>query len=268
MGGIEMAYEYVTLEKEQGVAVITLNRPDRLNALGTRILNDLTAAIDEVSGDDEVRVVVFTGSGRGFCAGADLVEPSPFAAEERWLRVKPMARYGNLMLRLRNLEKPTIAAVNGIAAGGGFSLAMACDIRIASEDARFSSIFVRRALVVDMGLSYLLPRAVGTSKALELMYTGDIIDAQEAKEIGLVSKVVPHDDLPGVTKELATRIANGPPIAIELTKKAVYAAQETNNFASALSYESWAQEVCTASEDAQEGVRSFLEKREPVYKGK
>jgi 2-(1,2-epoxy-1,2-dihydrophenyl)acetyl-CoA isomerase len=119
-----------------------------------------------------------------------------------------------------------------------------------------------------MGLSYLLPRAVGTSKALELMYTGDIIDAQEAKEIGLVSKVVPHDDLPGVTKELAIRIANGPPIAIELTKKAVYAAQETNNFASALSYESWAQEVCTASEDAQEGVRSFLEKREPVYKGK
>lgn len=263
-----MTYEYVTLEKEEGVAIITLNRPERLNSLGAKIMDELTAATEEIANDDQVRVVVLTGAGRGFCGGADLVEPSPFATEERYLRIKPMARFSNLMLHLRSLEKPVIAAVNGIAAGGGFSLAACCDIRIASESARFSAIFVKRALVPDMGLTYLLPRLVGTSKALELMFTGDIIDAQEAKEIGLVSKVVPADQLLDEAKKLAGRIANGPPIAIELAKKAVYAAEGTNDFATALAYESWAQGVCIASEDAQEGVKSFLEKREPVFKGK
>ncbi len=270
-----MAYEHVTLERENVIALITLNRPERLNSLGTKMLDELTAALEEVATDDQIRVVILTGAGRGFCGGADLAElggaPAELGgapAEQRNLRTKPLSRYGNLMLHLRSLEKPIIAAVNGIAAGGGFSLAMCCDIRIASETARFSSIFVKRALVPDMGLTYLLPRAVGTSKALELMFTGDIINAQEAKEIGLVSKVVPADQLIDEAKKLAGRIAKGPPLAIELAKKAVYAAEETSNFATALAYEAWAQGICITSEDAREGIASFLEKREPVFKGK
>jgi len=264
-----MAYEYIILEKEEGVATIILNRPDRLNALGTKIVDELTAVIEGIATDDEVKVVVLTGAGRGFCSGADLRGPgSPLFKEERYIKIKPLAGYGKLFLNIRNLEKPVIAAVNGIASGAGFSLAMVSDIRIASENAEFSSIFVRIGTVPDTCLCHTLPRVVGTAKALEMMFTGDVVYAQEAKEIGIVSKVVPADRLLDEVKKLAGRIAKGPSIAIELAKKSVYTAEEINNFDATLAYEAWAFGVVGQSEDLREGIAAFGEKREAKFKGK
>lgn len=264
-----MIRKHVNLKIEDGVATITLDYPEKLNALGMAIVKELTTAIAEVATDDEVKAVILTGAGRSFCSGADLTgEQNPLVPKERYYKIEPLAMYGNLFLNIRNLPKPIIGAINGIAAGAGFSLAMCCDIRIASENAEFSSIFVRVGTVPDTGLSYLLPRAIGTSKALELMFTGDFIDAHEANDIGIVSEVVPADELLNTAKTLANRIARGPSIAIELTKKAVYAAERTNDFASVLSYEAWAFGVCRDSEDLIEGAIAFREKREPHFKGK
>jgi 2-(1,2-epoxy-1,2-dihydrophenyl)acetyl-CoA isomerase len=172
------------------------------------------------------------------------------------------------VLRIVRMEKPVIAAVNGVAAGAGFGLAMACDIRIASENARFISAFVRRGLPVEWGLSHFLPRTVGLAKALEIMWTGEAIDAREAERIGLASKVVSPDDLMKETKGLATKLAKGPPIAIELIKRAVYTGLESNNLAAQLGYETYAAGVCVRTEDFGEGVKAFLEKREAVFKGR
>jgi 2-(1,2-epoxy-1,2-dihydrophenyl)acetyl-CoA isomerase len=161
-----------------------------------------------------------------------------------------------------------IAAVNGVAAGAGFGLAMACDIRIASENARFISVFVRRGLPVEWGLSYFLPRAVGTAKALEIMWSGRSVDASEAERIGLVSKVVPADDLMKETRTLAAKLSKGPSIAIELIKRTVYTGLQTNNLASQLGYETYAAGVCVHTQDFAEGVKAFLEKREAAFKGR
>ncbi|MFC2006447.1 enoyl-CoA hydratase/isomerase family protein [Chloroflexota bacterium] len=262
-----MDYETILLGKEGGVAVITLNRPEKLNALNVEMRAELASAITELNEDDDTKVLVFTGAGRGFCSGADLSPPSgDKKAMGRRLRLEPLAGFGRLARVLAGTDKPTIAAVNGVAAGAGFAITVACDIRIASENASFSAIFVRRALVPDTGISYFLPRIVGISKAVELCITGDIIDVKEAERIGLVSKVVPHDDLMREVKELATRLAGGPSIAIELAKRSVYRGLE-NNLTSQLIYEDWAQDLCHQSEDSQEGRRSFIEKRPPVFKG-
>ncbi len=263
-----MGYEYIIYEKEEGVATITLNRPERLNALGVQNVDELTAVIEEIATDDEVKAVILTGNGRGFCTGADLAGPgSPLLKKERHIRVKPLAGYGKLFLCIKNLEKPVIAAVNGIAAGAGFSLAMICDIRIASENAGFSSIFVKIGAAPDTCLCYTLPRVVGKAKALEMMFTGDTVEAKEAKELGIVSKVVPVDQLLAEAKELAGRIAKGPSLAIDITKKLVNAAEEINNFDAIFAYEAWAFEVLIKSEDLIEGTTAFLQKREAKFKG-
>jgi len=265
-----MSYQDAILEKEGGVAILILNRPDRLNALNARLMTEIANAVTEVDEDDEMKVLIITGAGRGFCSGADLI-PSPSTGERvmpgRRLLLEPMGGFGRIARVLASTDKPTIAAVNGVAAGAGFSIAVACDIRIASENARFSAIFVRRALVPDTGITYFLPRIVGISKAVELCITGDIIDAVEAERIGLVSKVVPHDDLIKEAKELATRLAKGPSVSIELAKRSVYKGLE-NDLATQLAYETWAYNVAIQTEDVQEGRRSFVEKREPVFKGR
>jgi enoyl-CoA hydratase/carnithine racemase len=264
-----MTYADIRVEKKDGVVLLTLNRPDKLNAVTWNSWWEISQAVRQVGEDDEARVLVITGSGRGFSAGTDLAAVVAGAGEA------PPAASRNERLRSRYLggvsvlacPKPTIAAVNGVAAGAGLSICLACDIRIASEEARFSAIWSRRALVPDMGCSYLLPRIVGISKALELMYTGDMIDAQEALAIGLVSQVVPADELTPTAMTLAGRIAKGPPMAIELTKRLAYRGWREEMEAQS-EYEEYLQRLCAESEDAQEGVRSFLEKREPVFKGR
>jgi 2-(1,2-epoxy-1,2-dihydrophenyl)acetyl-CoA isomerase len=264
-----MPYQDVILEKEDGVAILTLNRPDKLNALNARIMAEIASAVTEVDEDDDMKVLIITGAGRGFCSGADL---TPSTSGERVmpgrrLLLEPLTGLGRIARVIASTDKPTIAAVNGVAAGAGFSIAVACDIRIASENARFSAIFVRRALVPDTGITYFLPRIVGISKAVELCITGDMIDAKEAERIGLVSKVVPHDDLMKEAKEFATKIAKGPSVAIELAKRSVYKGLE-NDLATSLAYETWAYNVVLQTEDVQEGRRSFVEKREPVFRGR
>jgi len=273
-----VSYQNIVAEKEDSIMSITLNRPDKLNAIDATMLDELTKALQDADEDDEVKVIILTGAGRAFSSGADVttvsavVKPSmgqvPSVEPGRRVRLKPFAGFGDVALRLRDLDKPTIAAINGIAAGAGLSFALGCDIRIASEKAQFSLIFVRRGVVPDTGATYLLPRLVGTPKALELMFTGNMINAPEAERVGLVNQVVPHDNLMPATKELATRIAEGPSVAIELMKRAVYQGLETNNFASQLAYEGWAQELCYETEDVKEGVRAFLEKRKPEFSGR
>jgi 2-(1,2-epoxy-1,2-dihydrophenyl)acetyl-CoA isomerase len=264
-----MAYTDIRVEKKDGIVLLTLNRPDKLNAVTWNSWREITQAVQEVGEDDEARVLVVTGSGRGFCSGTDLAAAAASGGEG--------PREGSRRERLRSrylaaadvlaCPKPCIAAVNGVAAGGGLSLCLACDIRIASQEARFSAIWSRRALVPDFGCSHLLPRIVGMSKALELIYTGQMIDAQEALAIGLVSQVAAADELMPTAMALAERIAKGPPMAIELAKRLAYQGWR-QELEAQVEYEEYLQRLCIESEDAQEGVRSFLEKREPDFKGR
>jgi len=261
-----MTYNDISVEKRGGIVVLTLNRPDRLNAVTWNTWAEIEDAIQRSVEDDEVRVLVITGNGRGFCSGTDLVAAAgqQRPAQSRRERLRP--RYASCV-KLVACPKPAIAAVNGIAAGAGLALALACDIRIAGEEARFSAIWSRRALAPDFGCSYLLPRIVGIAKALELMYSGDIIDAEQALCIGLVSQVVAQDELMATALALAERIAQGPPVAIELTKRLAYQPWR-EALEAQVQYEEHFQRFCAESEDAQEGIRSFLEKRQAGFKGR
>jgi len=267
-----MSFENILFEKEGGIALITLNRPEKLNALNLPMMEELTKAVEDVVNDEDVRVLLLTGAGRGFCAGADTGGQAERAAiradgqrmvKSRHNQVAPLG----ISIFLHKMEKPTICAVNGVAVGIGLSIALACDIRIASENARFGALWVRRGLIPDGGGTYYLPRLIGTSRALELMYTGDIIDAREAERIGLVSRVVSQEELMPATKELAGKIAKGPAVALELTKRSVYKALN-NTIESQLDYELWGQSVCYTTEDHKEAIQATIEKREPVFKGR
>ncbi|MFH1487015.1 MAG: enoyl-CoA hydratase-related protein [Chloroflexota bacterium] len=264
-----MDYRELIFSLTDGVAVITLNRPEKLNALGPTLRTSLTEALKEVADNDAIRVMVLTGEGDAFCSGADV---GAYAEQIKGARVEPtrgsfLNLRGTFGLAIRNLDKPTIAAVNGVAAGAGFSLALACDIRIASEKARFTLAFIKRGLVPGNGATYLLPRLIGSSRACRLAFTGDTIGAGEAERIGLVDRIVPHDELQTAAMELAQRIAKLPPIALAFTKRAIYSGMEST-FESQLQYEAYAQNICRTTEDYREGVASFLEKREPVFKGR
>ena len=254
-----LTFKKIIVEKEDGVVKITLNRPEVLNALDTEIANELKTAIKNIGEDESVRAVVITGAGRGFCSGADLGASGD--------AVSGLSEIHAIIKGITNMEKPVIALMNGAAAGAGLDLAMACDIRIASEKAKLSEIFVKRGLLPDMGGTYFLPRLVGLGKAKELIFTGGIIDAKEAERIGLVNKVVPAEELESTGMELARKLAKGPTLAIGKAKIAINRAVESN-LDSALKEAFEAMSFILGTEDALEGVMAFVEKREPKFKGK
>ena len=265
-----MEYETLIVEKEDGIATITLNRPDRLNAMGGTMAEDLEQALEDTNSDEGVRVLIFTGAGRAFCSGFDMSTLGQDADEKSFIMVQRSPAAGGIRLfplQLQNFEKPTIAAVNGPAFGAGLSLALACDIRIAADRATFSQIFITRGLVPDTGSTYFLPRVVGMSKACEMVFTGEILDAEQAKDCGLVSRVVPHDKLMPAVRELAAKIAAGPPIAMKLAKRALYKGV-TADLGSAVEFEGYAERICFDTQDFREGIAAFLEKRKPEFKGK
>lgn len=261
-----MAVEGLDFSVEDGIATITFNRPERLNAVTEAMRTEVHRLATELRTDESVKVLVFTGAGDAFSSGADSSELTAdySGAIEPHILKRPLGWWA---LPVRHFPKPTIAAIPGITAGTTFSLALACDFRIASEKARFSMVFVKRGLVPDNGATYYLPRMIGTSKALELMLMGDTFDASEAERLGLVNRVVPHEDLMKVTREFAARIASGPSVAIELIKKGVYKGA-TGDLEGQLDFETLAQRICFQTEDFKEGITSFLEKRQPEFKGR
>jgi 2-(1,2-epoxy-1,2-dihydrophenyl)acetyl-CoA isomerase len=255
------------VERRGGVMVIKFNRPERMNSLGGTLLAEFNAALLEGRSDDRVRAFVVTGEGRAWNAGADLQAMgtgTPNANSVRWNAIDPIGEVGRTVMNIRNSDKPTIAAVNGVTVGGGFGLCSAFDIRIASDQARFSTVFIRRALAPDCGLSWFLPRLVGPERAAEMFFTGRMVLAEEAKEIGLVSKVVPHEELMDAAMELANGIANSPPTAMAFTRRALHNAQ-TATLEQHLEFEWVNQKACLRAPEFQEGVKSFLEKREPDW---
>ena len=259
-----MSFETILYEKQNGVATITLNRPQALNAFTPQMNLEFQDALKEADQDKATRCILITGAGRAFCAGQDLKGRTP--DQKGSLGESLRERYNPMILRMRRTEKIVIAAVNGVAAGAGCNLALACDLRIASVDARFIQAFVRVGLAPDSGGSFFLPRLVGLSKAFELLLLGEPVDAEEALRIGLVAKVVPSDELPQVASDIAGRIARGPR-SIGLIKRAVNRSL-LPELEAQLEYEAQLQEIAGRSADYDEGVRAFLEKRAPVFTGK
>ena len=274
-----MEYRQVGIERlegeAEGVAVATLKRPEKMNAVGGRLVHELIDVFESTRHDDSVKVLVITGEGRGFCAGADVGEDAAAREEGRELMERayrrhaeaPIGHWGSLFSTIKAYPKPTIAAVNGAAAGAGMSLALACDIRIASSNARFVSAFVHRAISPDTGSTYHLPRLIGTGRALEMMFTGESVGAERAAEWGIVNRVVDPERLLPESLELAERIARGPSLAIELTKRLVQQSADID-FDGQLEREAWALGVAGNSADRQEGIKSFLEKRPARFQGR
>lgn len=264
-----MAYEQIAVTQEGSVTWVTLNRPDRLNALTATMSHELEEAFGEAGDDDSVRCIVLTGEGRGFCAGQDLTEfEAAYSAGERPDIAEHLrTSYHRMIPVVVHTPKPVIAAINGVAAGAGLSLALACDLRVASEDAKFTQAFVKIGLIPDSGGSYLLPRAVGYSKALELSITGDLIDAKTAQDVGLVSQVLPAASFRDEVAAQANGLASMPTLAVAATKDLL---QRSLNLTleEALDQEAVAQARMGQTSDHIEGVNAFVEKRAPRFEGR
>lgn len=261
-------YETIILKKENGIATIILNRPEKRNALNLKIFQELTAVMGELATDTTARVIVITGMGKAFCAGGDLdLDENPVFSLKTAEKVRSRFReLHQLLLAMRRLEKPLIASINGPAMGAGMDLALACDIRIAAETAFFSEAYAKIGALPDTGGTYFLPRVVGVAKACELIFTGDTIDGKEAERIGLVSKVVPLDKLEETTMELATKLAKGPTAAIGLAKSLIYNGLNSD-LSTALDEMASSITICFQTKDLQEGLAAFQEKRSPVFTG-
>ena len=256
-------YETLIVDEVDRVVTITMNRPRRKNAANSVMWEELSDVVQALHSADEVRAVILTGAGGDFCSGADV------SGEETRSRhmLHSMRHIGDLCLSLQRLAQPTVAKVRGVAAGAGLNMALACDMVIAAEGARFSEIFARRGLVVDFGGSWLLPRLVGMHRAKELVLLADIIDAAEADRIGLVNRVVPEAELDAVVASIAARLAAGPPIALAMSKRLL-----NNSFdvtlEQALDDEGLAQTVTFSTEDVAEAMGAFIDKRDPVFRGR
>jgi 2-(1,2-epoxy-1,2-dihydrophenyl)acetyl-CoA isomerase len=259
-----MAYQFLTYEVKDGVATVTLNRPDVYNALNDEITFELQEVLKTCAKDAEVRVVVLTGAGKAFCSGQDLKSA---AGQKRSFLDSLHRRYNPIIRAMRSLPKPILCRLNGVAAGAGCSLALASDMIISSEDATLIEVFINIGLVPDSGSSYFLPRLVGMSKAFELCAMGNKVKAAEALQLGLVSKVVPAGELDAAVKEYTDYFAKAPTKAIGIIKKMLNKAA-TANLDEMLDYEAYCQETAGSTYDHQEGVKAFLEKRKPNFLGK
>jgi len=260
-------YEHLLISEESGILTIILNRPDKLNAFIGHMRRDLAEALEAAGSDRGVRVVVITGAGRAFCAGGDvnfMAELMERHDNEEFARILGSGR--RVITSIRQITKPVIAAVNGIASGAGCNLALACDLRIASTNATFSQSFLKVGLHPDWGGTYFLPRLLTPNKVCELFFLGEAIDASEAARLSLVNQVVAPEDLEAATQHLAERLLAAPPIALAAAKQAVYASQAAD-LDEMLRYETEAQLRCFESEDGREGVRAFIEKRDPMFTG-
>lgn len=268
-----MEFEHLIYEvdRDAHTATITLNKPARLNAIDQQTHLDILSLCDEVQQDDDVWVIIWTGAGRGFCSGADVGQgPRPQTDEDRPLneRLEEESWVSRQGKALYAIDKPMIAAVNGVAAGAGFSLSLSCDIRVGSENAGFVTIFSERNLPPEAGMSFLLPRIVGMGRAMDLLLTSRRIDAQEAYRLGLLDRLVSHDELMPTARAIAERICELPPGAVRLTKRSVRRAMETG-IAEAMAYETYAGRITAQTpKDAAESQLAFQEKRKPNFTGR
>lgn len=258
------SFQFLKYHVESGVATITLNRPDVFNALNDEITYELQDALKAVSKDNAVRVVVLTGEGKAFCSGQDLKAAS--GQQKRSFLDSLHKRYNPIVRAMRSLPKPIICRLNGVAAGAGCSLALACDMIVASEDATLIEVFINIGLVPDSGSSYFLPRLVGMAKAFELCSMGSRVKAREAMEIGLINKAVPADQLDAAVKEYTDYFSKAPTKSIGLIKKMLNKSA-TSSLDDMLEYEAYCQEIAGNSEDYKEGVKAFLEKRKAEFRG-
>lgn len=258
-------YSSLLYEKKDKIGILTVNRPDKLNAISNELTRELELLLDEIENDNELRVLVITGAGdRAFVAGADINE---LVERDASLGRAVSRSRQQLFARIENLPVPVIAAVNGFALGGGLELALACNIRIASEKAQFGAPEVKLGIIPGDGGTQRLPRLVGLGRSMEMILTGDFIDAQDAFRIGLVNKVVSHDKLMESVLGLAQKIASRPPLAVKYAKEAVNRSQEGDT-ASGYALESYLHALACTTEDKKEGVSAFLEKRTGEFKGK
>ena len=249
-----------------GVRSITLDRADKLNAVNGPLAAALSSAVADAAAEDAVRVVLITGSGRAFCAGLDLSEPPTLPSSTRVERLDPYAWVGTWVRSIVSCEKPVIAAVNGAAAGAGFGLALACDVRLVAASARMTAGYVRRGLSPDAGVSWMLPRHVGHARAADILLTGRDVDAVEAERIGLAAQIVPDDAFAESVRTYATQLAAGPPVAQALTKRLLARSLDTPLDA-ALRDELVYIKQCFATQDVSEAIAAFREKRRPTFRG-
>lgn len=260
-----MSYQHILLSRDGAVGTLTLNRPEKLNAFAGTMRTELGDGMLELEHDDAVRVIVLTGAGRAFCAGADVTYLRELIARRDADAMAALVEAGRRAVTImRASPKPVIGCINGVAAGGGANLALACDLRIASDQARLGQTFNRIGLVPDWGGTYFLPRLVGPARALELFWLADVIDAAECFRLGLFNRVVPHADLARATMELARTLAAKPALALAAVKRAVYESG-ARTLPEMLDFELDAQLRCFASGDAAEGVTAFIEKREAHF---
>jgi len=262
-------YQTLLYDLSENIATITLNRPDVLNAVNETMGRELLEVLKVAAKNDEVRCLIITGSGAAFSAGEDIQElrDQYQRGEKPRLGERLLYKYNPIIRRIRQTPKPIIAAVNGVAAGGGAGLALACDLRTASDTAKFIQAFIRVGLAPDSGTSFFLPRLVGFAKASELFLTGQELTSKDAERMGLVAKVVPSNELMPTTREIAGKLAKGPTMAIGLTKRALNKSVDSS-LESVLEYESYLQEIAGTTSDHIEAVQAFFEKRKPAFQGR
>ncbi|HXB22402.1 MAG TPA: enoyl-CoA hydratase-related protein [Candidatus Solibacter sp.] len=264
-------FEQILYAKSAHIATVTLNRPKKLNAYSEIMVHEILAALGDARDDDEIRAVILTGTGRGFCSGGDIGQDFQYPARYRGHRLESMLEMREnmheLVKLLHRFDKPTIAAVNGAAVAGGLTLALSCDFRIAAESARLGDTSLKFALIPDEGGAYLFPRFLGLERALKMSLFSEVYPARQAQELGLVTEVVPDLELMPRAREWAERLAAGPPIAIRITKRMMYK-QLTMSLDNALEDAALGTLVANYTEDVKEGTAAFHEKRPPKFKGK